>query len=503
MKTNQIIIVSILILTIASRHLLASPRYVWKDSPNSSPPYTNWATAAHTIQEAVDVAEAGDLVFVTNGIYADGGRAVYGLMTNRVVINKPITVKSMNGPSVTFIVGAASPSGNESGNGDGAIRCVWIGNGATLSGFTITNGHTRGVSGDIEKEREGGGIWCADTNSIVTNCIFIKNSADWAGGGAFAYYGAHFYNCIFINNTAGSGGGAILGGVFFNCIITSNSAKTDGGGAYWGIFYNCELTKNSAIYGGGAYYSTFYNCTIAANSAAYYGGGAWGSTLYNSILYYNIAPNNQNYVGCNLNYSCTTPLPSEGSNNITSEPGFVDLKNSNFHLVAGSPCIDAGSNDYVQPNATDLEGKPRILGTHVDIGAYEWINPAMDTDSDGMPDFWEWKYGLDLNNPADSNLDNDGDGLNNLQEFFADTAPNDPQDVLKLTPLLISPDIIVIKFLAKSNHSYSIQQRAKIAIGSWQNLVDLWATPTNRWIFITNYIDSPSKYYRVSILPFQ
>ena len=35
---------------------LSAPRYVWTDSPDPASPYTNWLTAAHTIQEAVDVA---------------------------------------------------------------------------------------------------------------------------------------------------------------------------------------------------------------------------------------------------------------------------------------------------------------------------------------------------------------------------------------------------------------------------------------------------------------
>ena len=46
------------------------------EQSHPAPPYTNWTTAAHVIQDAVDAAQTGDTVLVAGGVYATGGRAV-------------------------------------------------------------------------------------------------------------------------------------------------------------------------------------------------------------------------------------------------------------------------------------------------------------------------------------------------------------------------------------------------------------------------------------------
>src|SRR5713101_5698444 len=95
----------------------AATLYVWQGSPCPTAPFSSWATAATSLQQALDAAQPGDTVLATNGVYAVGGRVAAGTETNRVVVNKPVTLLSVNGPAATSIEGAPGDF-----NADGAIR---------------------------------------------------------------------------------------------------------------------------------------------------------------------------------------------------------------------------------------------------------------------------------------------------------------------------------------------------------------------------------------------
>src|ERR1035441_2732569 len=110
MKNSISLTVIILLLAVSS--LSAATHYVSLRSTNPSPPYTNWATAATNIQDAVNVAATNDVALMTNGVYPGG-----------VSVTKPLTLLSVNGPQFTII------------NGGGKNGCVSLTNGASLTGF--------------------------------------------------------------------------------------------------------------------------------------------------------------------------------------------------------------------------------------------------------------------------------------------------------------------------------------------------------------------------------
>jgi len=64
-------------------------------------------------------------------------------------------------------------------------------------------------------------------------------------------------------------------------------------------------------------------------------------------------------------------MASAISFNLTTDPGFADASGGNFHLIAGSKAIDAGTF-LTSVFATDLEGTPRPQNGNFDVGAYEY-----------------------------------------------------------------------------------------------------------------------------------
>ena len=526
--------------------LHASTLYVDVNGTNPTPPFADWSTAATNIQDAVNISSVGDVVLVTNGIYATGGRRWLDTTTNRVILTNSITLQSVNGPGVTWIVGnRVVGTGSILTNG---VRCVGMGNSAVLSGFTITNGE----AGTGNYPSGGGVDYLAGAGSgLVTNCILINNLATnssgggacrvtlincqligncAAGGGGAAscnlvnclvsnnlatgtatftggggvYAGSAptgggatgaLSNCIVVGNISAGYGGGVNGGASIACVFSNNVAP-NGGGAYGATLKNCLVIANLATNGGGVYGGIISNCTVAVNTAIANGGGinGGGSAVgYNSIIYDNTAPSNPNNTGAKFNNSCTIPiLAGEG---ITNDPAFTNLAGGDFHLSASSPCINSGKNAFVS-TATDLDGNLRISGGTVDIGCYEYQSPASI-----ISYAWLQQYGLPTDGSAD-NADSDGTGMKNWQKWIAGLNPTNPASVLAVQspPAVSNTNGIKVSWQGVSSIVYYVQRSTDLSQSFTtirSNVFGVVGAPTS--ITDTTATNAGPYYYRVGV----
>lgn len=275
----------ILILLSTQLTTIAMTRYVVNGNAYAQEPYTNWTTAASDIQAAIDSAEPGDEIVVSDGVYNTGGTTNYptgSILTNRVSINKPVSVRSVNGPAVTEIRGAYDPIIT---NGNASVRCVWMTNGASLHGFTVTGGSTRYSWYGITETCEGGGggIACQSRQSVVSNCIIFSNCAAFVGGGGII--GGTVYDSVLQYNQAWDSGGGAWSANLYGCRLNNNFVRREGGGATWSYLSSCTISNNTARSGGGACWSTVANCTVNNNLAVNgFGGGVGGCSVYNTTL---------------------------------------------------------------------------------------------------------------------------------------------------------------------------------------------------------------------------
>jgi len=179
MKITRFILTAVLwIGLLAATRVAADTYYV---ATNGTGNGTTWALATSNIQAAVDASTAGDSVLVSNGTYycwsnsSSGGANAY---TSMVTVTEAITIQSVNGPATTIVDGNYPAITN---------RCFYISSGGTVSGFTITNGHTADAN-------SGGGVFI-NTSGMVTNCWITGNSAtnglspQWSGGGGIHLVG--------------------------------------------------------------------------------------------------------------------------------------------------------------------------------------------------------------------------------------------------------------------------------------------------------------------------
>ncbi len=195
-----------------------------------------------------------------------------------------------------------------------------------------------------------------------------------------------------------------------------------------------------------------------------------------------------------------------GQGNINADPQLTN----GYRLRASSPCIDAGTNalllassNWTASVTNDFVGLPRPLdgdgigGAAFDIGAYEFFLASADSNGDGIPDGWTQQFGF---NPTDSTIatnNADGDVLNNLAEWIADTNPTNGLSFFRLEQ--IEPGLPAsVQFLSSSNRQYTLLYTTDFT--GWTNVPAQVDVPGNGGLqSLTDSNSAPHKFYKVGV----
>jgi hypothetical protein len=388
---------------------------------------------------------------------------------------------------------------------------------------------------------QGGALCTVDSRATLSSCRMLDNSAHGGGGLYCLGVSPTLINCEVSGNTAEYGGG-IFGYVcnprLESCRIFGNRANSGGGirldydhwlGVPWLV--NCRIFHNSAWEAGALY---TYDCDLAMVNCTVVGNADGPAVVYqaqyaeyhkpsilNTIVWGN-APGQHAIRNAipqlTISHSLISSVDGgyqDIGGNIAGDPLFVNAGKGDFHLLPGSPCIDAGLNDASIVPSTDMDGEYRPFGTSADIGADEYV----DQDSDDLPDYWEiesfshlWFNDLDdidhddlpngdelrwLTDP--NNPDTDSDGQSDGREVAAGTDPTDPQSLLQVLRVVLTMDVLQIEFSSVPGRTYQLLVSQDLL--DWNHL----GAPSVAAESISSFADvAPSfnlRFYRVQVLP--
>lgn len=318
---------------------------------------TSWTNAYTSLLTALNNAQPNDVIWVSEGTYRPSinDQSVSFQMKNGIRMYGGFP--STGSPTFAMRNWRNFPTILSGGNvsyqvvkGDGVSVA------ASLDGFIIQNGRAYGSPATLTNR--GGGVAVHNGNLNISNTVF-RNNVGLVGGGLFLDGGTvRLFNTIFHNNVADVGGAA--GGAIYKSQGTVE-------------VLNSVFVKNSAV-SGGAIFSSF-----------------GGTVVRNSIFWDNTASSSgNNFAGAtpNVAFSCVQG-GFAGTGNISVDPQFVNPVANDFRLSPTSPCVDAGSAQFVpldftdmngdgntqEPAPWDFDGNPRILSLDVDMGAFEVTNP--------------------------------------------------------------------------------------------------------------------------------
>ena len=129
----------------------------------------------------------------------------------------------------------------------------------------------------------------------------------------------------------------------------------------------------------------------------------------------------------------------------------------------------------------------------------------VDTDNDGMPDWWEDQFDFSKTNAADATLDFDNDGASNVNEFLAGTLPDNPASLFRIVSVERDGNDVRLTWTTVGGKSYRVA-----SAGALNQPFTSLGSP----IFVpgagegtTNFIDSGAltnssvRYYQIRVGP--
>jgi len=314
------------------------------------------------IQAAMDASVDGDKVIVHPGTYFE----------NIHFNGKNITLRSTD-PADWDVVEATVIDGGEKGSvvtfeGTEDETCV-------LSGFTITNGWTRGdesyygggiIGGSYESPHtratisdcvitgnfgfEGGGIAFCDGR--ITDCVIRDNAPNWAGGGLFGCDGEIVRCTITGHNSFEHAGLVLCRATVRDCVIAGNSSAFANGG--WEVILdNCLIVNNGD--GIASASGQITNCTIADNNGPNGRAAILNFTglIRNCVIWGNAPTRGEQLIECSQPSYCCIEAWACGEGNIPENPLFVAGTLGDYYLDPDSPCVDAGSMSADEAGLSD------------------------------------------------------------------------------------------------------------------------------------------------------
>ncbi len=361
--------------------LLADVHYVQPDG-NGTSPYTSWITAAHFIQDAIDVASYGDTVKVGSGTYVELIELTPGLALIGVGEERPIIKWQLHSPAnYTMIWGADSCIiqglhliGAYSEEVD-YTNCVGIrSEGYESSVRRISDCRIEDffqgilVSGEVETEISGNTI---ETSYSGVRVLF--SARPWIMSNTFEHnnqgismWGAGAVTILGNRMIAGAGDVAGIKGDFIDSVRIENNLII---GHEWSSIYLTKYSgefetapiRNNTLISQGLYGVIAINSFSNEISNNVIAGGQYGILTYQAYpetapyprVSYNCFWNNMDDYNTTGGGAVDTSL----GGNIYSDPMFVG--DDDYYLQYGSPCIDSGD-----PTVKDVDSSRSDMGCY-------------------------------------------------------------------------------------------------------------------------------------------